>query len=1490
MRSLQREHQQYIKRQEREHAKALKDIHSQYAQRLSDLKTSLSSEREKHKVRLKQKEEEMMARLTDAHHEKTSMMQSHTDDMRVAIKEHEDILKREKDRMRRQSEDSQKAVEDKHQKDLSLLTQDRDDKINALHDKHHRMKADHESKMLRMKETLEKEQRKSGNLADQYESQRTQSSQLREKHKALQDELEKTKDQLQAMKDLHSKKVNQLSNQLASSQDKLFQQVKVMEQMSSDKAVLSKKHDDLVTVKANHEASIVKLNGEREKLKSKLDKNDMDMATYTKHIGQLHQTEKNHKVTLKDTQSSLNDTLDTLKQVQKALDNTKSDLNQEKKNHLSLRTEYEEHSNKSRVISKALETCHGRHVNLKSLHETMRADYAELKKASQKLLDEFRTMVSSNQEYEKNLRQAKVANRELTSKLTASRKQLEERMKNNQSREDHAYSALDACRQRGAQVMEKVLAQDKHIKLLEKELSRVIKDLKNNSDLSSVHKATREELETVKSHLDSLYQENRELRVFVSKFDDHRKKTADLLRDHTQLKSHMDYMKKRWQDLIDHHKSVKAELSDTQKQLESNEIQMQKASKVHKNMSEEEDTLTVQAHNSMNPVEKDQLMQKIETLQAEKEDMVNGIRLGIKKNAALYETSKRLDEENQRLKVLVSKYKKDLESLSDLSEQTIHLNNAYEKAKDLATKKDKQLSQLKTEMEALLINANRLSARSAQLNADLKGSIPAIEAEKVQRQLLEAKKELGQCLSKGALMSQTVSSLKEQIHLTEDKVRNLIEALRTSEDIQKRLVVEQQARAELEQALSQCKSERQANTDDMARQMQILEQQYAQQKKEHERMLAESQSRIASLEQQVRSLQSDTRATMLDNQDQSVKDQLDRMLSTVPRTSSAYATPVGYANNNSTAQLKSQVSDLQTQIDKLKKKAVGGSDPLSVAKRSPVEELQRLKDDHMNYLKQQERKLGESRAQTYAEMMHALEASRVSQEPNPLSTAEELKKIQAQGSVREQDRLREMLKLKSVSQKLLSEYNEAKRLRYSLAHKTQEESRQAMLEMLAGKRPFDAKQMQKSLSTFNNAGQLKFKHLLAERREDLQDAEDQKRYSKQLENYLPLMRNVSEAANSVKFPDVKSLQERIRQEQESVNRAIRNSDINAMGSQRAANALVSQVKAMTSDMKESTDAINKILSAPDKQVPLSSLEKIKGDVSDTVAKLNLERRLQDDDMVQVDYLLTKSPEDRSHLGLEINKDTGEIRNGQSRAFADGITLDSDSPDSLNYVLSERAERSLREGGHMIMVVYSYASRKGRNELRSLLFHRALEKLKDQIQVVSGGEDLDLSLVEIRPEEIVDVLSADQGQEPKLLHKDCTITTPKCSGTVENLGGAPTVDHILRVMKPKLQFIDDHKQDSHLILSLGSKTVKGKIHIVDVTMAETFQAQDVYMAGQRWAHYLLPLLKMRSTRVNLYFVLVDSDQKDIKENNAHMIQTQHELQLFFNRWREVQHTI
>ena len=563
---------------------------------------------------------------------------------------------------------------------------------------------------------------------------------------------------------------------------------------------------------------------------------------------------------------------------------------------------------------------------------------------------------------------------------------------------------------------------------------------------------------------------------------------------------------------------------------------------------------------------------------------------------------------------------------------------------------------------------------------------------------------------------------------------------------------------------------------------------------------------------------------------------------------------------------------------------------MTIAQSSPVEELQRLKDDHMNYLKQQERKLNNSRAQTYAQMMHALEASRVAQQPDPLTTAEELKKIQANGSRNEQDRLRDMLKLKSVSQKLLTEYNEAKRLRYGLAHKSQEEARQKMLEMLAGKRPFDAKQMQKSLSTFNDAGKLKFKHLLAERREDLQDVEDQKRYSKQLENYLPLMRNVSEAANAVKFPDVKSLQERIRQEQESVNRAIRNSDINAMGSQKAASALVTQVKAMTSDLKESTDAINKILSAPDKQIPLASLEKIKGDVSDVVAKLNMERQLQDDDKVLINYVLTDSPADRSKLGLEINKDIGEIRSGSSRAFADGIITERESPDSLNHVLAERASKSLREGGHMVMVVYSYAHVKGRNELRSLLFHRALEKLRDEIQVVSGGEDLELSLVEIRTGSIVDVLAAEHGQAHKTLRADCKMTEAGCNGMVENLGGTPTVESILRVMKDKLQFIDDNKKDSHLVMSLGSKTVKGKIHIVDVTMAEKFEAQDVYMAGQRWANYLSPILKLRSTRVNLYFVLVDDGSADVRKNNANMIQTQHELQLFFNRWRQVQHDL
>jgi len=1460
------------------HEKQLRDLHMQNEKDLKLLKhqheQQLRTLRQNYDMRIQKLKEEQDLKITH--------LKENTDEKNQMLLE-KTIIEQEKD-----TRDKIEQLKHALGQELKSTTLSYRQKVAELHDTEQKLKHSEEERLK---------------LAKQNDTCQKTDEVLQQKNNEFRDELSTTKAQLKTMKQEYQANLRDIQNALSVSKEQLQHNYEMISGLKTDKTRLTMEVETIKKHLSDMEANLRFCALEKKDLHQKLKNAEIDAHDYEKKMSNIIAKEKMHDESATHAAKVLEDHQNQIQQCKAAIKESQATMEQEKLKHITLRKEYQDHSDRLTSLNDALEKCRSKHADTQKILKDMSAQYHQLKSRSDRLIADLEKLTMEKNSYHDNLEAEKRRLRQVEQDLAISKKAMEEELKRTEKNENYTRQVLDNCKQKGDVCLQNSKAQSEYVAKLEAEIKHAMKVLKDEEYLKQKIQKMDEHLSVkdqavaqLQQELAQLHLENKQMKSTIDTFNSHHDADNELMSRHAQLKARhekslqwIEEMKRQHESLREQHQSTGKHLEKTTKDLNMSEDNMQKQAQVIRNLEKQTDELKDRIGKCLYPGEKERLDSQLRDLIREREKLHREMNDATQKHGDTYQKMQKLLKENDDLKVLVTRYELDTRQMQKIVEQGAQLNVELISTKKLLGKKDEQLELLSTQLASLIHRVKVLEERETVLQEKLKYSTSPEEMENLSNHLNACRLEMKKHVAKYEEMQNIASKMKEQSSVNQNKVRTLVEVLRDTENANTQLQNDRMQRDQLYAALKECSNERKISTQELESRIKAIEKQYSESLINHEKMMAESNTRIADLQQQLMrnaEMERNTRNTRnaQPQQQQPMEMPVDPMkkqelVAAVERNSDRYI-----------QELKQQLAALQAE-EKQNSKVTEAA--IKAANLKSAEQLQQVRLLHQQAMREKERQIMTVREKTYDNLLSTLDVANRNPDVSPNDVYGQIREIQTQGAAREQQTMSDMLKLRAINAKLANEYRLSRQVQSDLLQKANVNQRNQILQtaQASSSNPQLLKDQMDSYNALMNAQR---NHLMSQQQDIGYQLRDQQQYIQELQNQLPKMQAVEKTINLNRFPNLNVLQTQIGQEKKFTVGALGYENNEALGQSRSISSLESQLMAADASVRGMTEQVKRYMEQPNRENFQNLQSMAQMSPGQIQAVLQNQQQLQDRSAVRTTMLL--QPRD-SRLGppgrsMAIDTSTGEIQLKPSpteqpkRYFGSQVAM-FDEPRKVFAPTLARADAQLASGHDIIAITYSFDLNRPTESGKSLkyvVFSHALEQLWPKIQSLSKNMSVDVQLVRILPfEERRDLLS-----DMTSLPKGCTYST--CRSTKVNVSSPKQAADIMS--KFDSQFNDKSITENHIVMTLSAPNFNGsgsgKIHIADVLFQSGNgqglpDAESMKLLDSSWITYLSDVVQDPKIKIDMFFnVLPFADNDvDMSQANDRLLQVSQRLQRFLN---------
>jgi len=1347
---------------------------------------------EKHEAKLVNIHERNIQRLEAQYNEQTKLLQH----------QHET---RERE-IRQSYEVSMKQLVDTYNAELAELeksnTLDQRDLAKTYEEDTRRRLDDMKRKMQSELEQRQTElQLQQAKIKDQYEAIKDAERQKAEQQRLLDatnDHLEQTTEREQhALDDIgilrarlkHTEQesreeLTRLKESIATSKEQLKSANEVILGLQKDKASLI---DEVHKYRSEDERSqkeLLEIEDAKRDLERKAERHQIDTVGYANGMAKLRMRHARLRSSQSGDRSGEFD--DRMKQYDAALREAEASAAEERRKYVELRDKYASHQNRLAAIADTLEACKQSSMNSEQLIQRLQTKFDDLQAKEQRQSHHIAKLSKDSDEAE------------------SYKASTERRLHELNVESKRVYSELEECASKNHSCLALAKGCDARSKELQQSLDDAMGKVRNHSqlkkraeELEEVVELRERELSSLKTKLSDVYEENKALKAKVDEFRDHSEIDRSAAKEHAKLKDKL-VVAKRWiEEMQHHHDELHSNQSKSEKhihklskELDSYEYKLQTHAHNASRMDEVHTKLKDEISRCMYPGQKDVLERQLEAAIRERNIVGDKIARLQEDHHRVYKQLQKVTVENEDLKVLQTRAQMDLQQMQSIVTSSAALKVELQQTQKALRKRESELEAMARDLAAVIQQAAQVKQRLSESEQLLKTTTSSEEASRMQHKISECKHEMKESMLKFNALQHALAVQTEQAAISKDKVHSLIQVLKDNDDFQERFAAANTTNAELKEALQSCDTEKRLTNEELSTRIQLADEQARRQALEHERIMQESQDRIAALQQQLQS--------------------------TRPMA------PMGQMGPMPQMSQMSQMPPPQVQMMPPPMGQMG-------------DELIRLRNAHMADMQQREQRVLQERSNTYKQIVAALAASSNISQTQPIggdAMFDSIKNIRLRGAQREQQAMQDMLKLRSITQKLNTEYRAARQAQWLTMHGAGIEQRQRMSQMGARLGSNDIQSYSRLLKAQQDM-------LAAEKLDVNRELESQSLYIQKAETGL---KNLDVATNRLStsaaaWPNLSTVQTQLNDERKYTIKALDTERTKMEMNQQSKSAIESQIAARTMALQAMTDAVRSGTSADLGRI-------VSVDPSMVGKQLDTEKVKQQP--INWTVVTNGSP------NVVANSAAGAVIMGQQPYTASQVY------NSLNGAYATTADRLKKQlGAGESIIVVNYTSSVPNQGVKWELWKNVVEKLD-----LGSLAPTNATFVELQPNSMrVDLVTGSQ------LVPGCNVATCVPTPTATDAGAA---------FKNALSKV--RQLSNHIVICVrqsGISSSTGAVYIVDVNLGDPQPITDT------WLSYMFPLLQQtQSTKLDLIFNL----SKDDKQQAQQMLQTMTTLKAVLNEIR------
>jgi len=548
-------------------------------------------------------------------------------------------------------------------------------------------------------------------------------------------------------------------------------------------------------------------------------------------------------------------------------------------------------------------------------------------------------------------------------------------------------------------------------------------------------------------------------------------------------------------------------------------------------------------------------------------------------------------------------------------------------------------------------------------------------------------------------------------------------------------------------------------------------------------------------------------------------------------------------------------------------------------------EIDKVRQEHLAALHQKEKEIMDVRHKTYEHMLEAL--SQVNQGgggANPQDVQDALTMIRKRGWEREQQHLKDLLRLRALNQRLATEYNQARATQWSMMNGARQDVQQSLLHTLNAPQ-VSMGQVRGHLQNLAALGQAQHGFIHTEMDQAQRAYQAQNAYTRQLESTLPTMNYVVNTMNTNlnQFPNMQPLAQKLQKDQHVVLGSLRKEHQEIIDKKRTVSALQSSLDAANTSVQAMTQSLRNLLNQPTEE-NLQAAKEAAQETPETIkARQRRMNQMMDRAGVRTVFHFMPPQPGKKVAGsdtMAVSEDTSSLmmnggdENAVEKFFGSDVSIFKEPSYSLEPTMA-RADRQLAQKSDLVVVTYSYAeSADKKDPTRYFMFAQAVEHLFPRIQRIAQGGLIDAQMVKVK---------TDEGRFDQLgkraLQEGCSYLSCESKRIRLNSYGSATklINSLLT------DFPADDEGQSHLVLtfSLGGKGPR--IHICDVLYSQIPPA-DLKLVDSSWVTYLSDIIQMPDTKIDLFFVFQPYEDPKTVNSNQRMGQISTRLNEFFGELR------
>jgi hypothetical protein len=1126
------------------------------------------------------------------------------------------------------------------------------------------------------------------------------------------------------------------------------------------------------------------------------------------------------------------------------MDQMRLTMHNEKKSHLELCGQYELQSNKLKAIQSALNKC--KSEKMQDIVNHIQNRYRKMQEISKKKMARLKNVISKQNTYHGRLEQERVKSEQREQHLQHSRVQLNHQLQKYRVHAEHSFEKLEHCRDAGRRASTMVEHLEAKIHTLMSEIANP-RESERRANLMPVKIISKtgltKSLQQLQMQCKKLGVENKRIKSVLKSF----RETGT-----SESSNIIEEMNVVHAEMVEEHRETLEKLSQAEESAGKYEKQFARCRGTVKTLELKRSALQKQLDQKGIGIGTKKLRQvqlQLEEVIRDKNRVKGLFKKLLDKHAKLARKMEVMKTTVEDLQVMKEKYALEVSSLSEMALDSAVMGNKLRDSKSMTVKKDQQLKLLAGQLKIMIKKVSALEKTESHLIKQLEFSSSPEDMSRVRDRLSKCQLNGKTTHVRYAQIKKVTDALREQLSAEKIKVKSFIDALKTQENTEEKLIASRKARENLKKSMLECSNHKIALEKDMTARIQAVERQYKHNLVEHDRTMKIANAKIQRLQE--------------------------------------FLSRHGEKPNNSNRQLvkkktppavvKSTTHKNEKILRNIKRKLVEAKVPDATTDDlirqvvsldlQPLNTVRRQLRAASNY---QEKKLMSARSQTYSDYNQTLKSHFKNGQPGGNVNLEKaLREDERHGSQREQKDMTDMLKWRAVTSKMDFENRRIQSEKWNLLQKADQASKARIAALAQTKK---IQELQRALDSHLQLSKAKYAHVENTQIEAVEKLKQQSRYINQMKNQLlPEMQRTSDELGEVQIPQFR---QQLDQGRQVVSGSLPEETFRHKELDRRLNANERLLKAVIQDRNELSELVRTSIRNPTAESVAAVVRASQSDESRILQHNRTRDALQDTKLTRVNFVVHPGSTPGRKGPLRVDTDINKIQQGRHQAFGDSVGPRSEYGKMLNSTVN-RVDRAAMDGKDTIVVTYGSIFKDSDEKeqiYRGAVFKRAIDKILPGLQRRAKNTSVNVRFVQINYKgERLDLIGNTK------LPSDCEYST--CQSEIKTVHNVSSTDDIMKEIKiPMIK-----AGTTHLVLSLSGIGTSTTVHIADV-LNSSHSDSEVKLLDVYWTSYLKNILQTGRAHIDLYFNMFATDNESSKKINAENLKLSARISDFLTEYK------